>query len=107
MNDSDAVDGTADRVVHDEANHRYLLMRGDTELGREEYDLDNGVIRFLSTVVPDTGERGLGSKLVEGALADVRARGDRQLIPVCPFVKRYVEKNEQYQDLLAIPLDEL
>jgi len=107
MSDRIVVDSVEDRVVHDEANHRYVLMRGDKELGREEYDLDDGVIRFLSTIVPDTGERGLGGKLVAGALDDVRARGDLHLVPVCPFVKRYIEKNEQYQDLLAAPLDEL
>jgi len=106
MTDSTTVDSSDDRIIHDEAHQRYVLMRGDRELGHEEYDVRNGVIRFIHTTVPDIGERGLGAKLVAGALADVRVK-NQQVIPVCPFVKRFIEKNAEYQDLLAIPLDEL
>ena len=46
------------------------------------------------------GGQGLGGRLVAGALADVRAGGGR-IVATCPFVKSYVEKHPEYQDLLA------
>jgi predicted GNAT family acetyltransferase len=43
--------------------------------------------------------RGLGSRLIAGALADTRAAGLR-IVPVCPFVARYVERHHEVDDVL-------
>jgi predicted GNAT family acetyltransferase len=45
------------------------------------------------------GGHGHGSTLVRAALDDVRARG-LSVIPLCPFVKAYIEKHPEYADLL-------
>ena len=50
-------------------------------------------------VPPELGGRGIGSKLIRGALDQVRADG-LKVIPECPFVKAFIEKNAEYQDLL-------
>ncbi|CAN5167418.1 GNAT family N-acetyltransferase [soil metagenome] len=64
------------------------------------YELSNGVITFVHTEVPkELGGKGIGSKLIKGALDQVRAAG-LEVIPQCPFVKAYIEKHAEYADLL-------
>ncbi len=45
------------------------------------------------------GGKGVGSKLVQGALDQVRAAG-LKLIPQCPFVKAWIDKHPDYADLV-------
>jgi len=95
----------ADEVVHDEVVHdiegsRYVLRRGEQELGEAGYDLREGVIRFLHTEIdPEVGEHGLGTILARGALDDVRATSDRRVVPLCPFIRHFIETHEDYRDL--------
>ena len=37
---------------------------------------------------------------VEVALDDVRAAGERQVLPLCPFVKAWIGKHPEYEDLV-------
>lgn len=90
----------AGEVSNNEAQHRYELEI-DGQLAIAEYKLRPGRIAFTHTEVPDALEgRGIGSKLVRAALADARAQG-LKVVPLCPFVKRYIEKHPEEQDLLA------
>jgi len=75
-----------------------LIVDGHTALAA--YRLKPGVITFTHTEVPkELGGRGIGSQLAKGALDLVRERG-LKVIPLCPFIKAYIEKNASYQDLL-------
>ena len=47
----------------------------------------------------ELGGKGAGSRLVKGALDQVRADG-LKVIPQCPFVKAYIDKHPEYADLL-------
>ncbi|MDN3258801.1 GNAT family N-acetyltransferase [Streptomyces sp. CSDS2] len=42
--------------------------------------------------------RGLASRLVREALGDVRETG-RQVVPVCPYVKAFLERHEELADI--------
>ncbi|MFF7094519.1 GNAT family N-acetyltransferase [Streptomyces rubradiris] len=42
--------------------------------------------------------RGLASRLVREALGDVREAG-RRVVPVCPYVKAFLEKHEEFADI--------
>ncbi len=76
-----------------------LIVDGHTALAA--YRLKPGVITFTHTEVPaELGGRGIGSQLAKGALDQVRARG-LKVVPLCPFIKAYIEKHQEYQDLLA------
>lgn len=65
------------------------------------YTLDGSTIVFVHTMVP-AGEQGhgVGSDLIAGALAIVRAQGLR-VVPQCPFVANYIDHHPQWQNLLA------
>ncbi|QFP77071.1 GNAT family N-acetyltransferase [Deinococcus sp. AJ005] len=43
--------------------------------------------------------QGLGSKLVQFALDDLRKRG-LNVVPTCPFIADYIGKHPEYQDLV-------
>ena len=82
-----------------EKNQFELIVEGHTALAA--YRLKPGVITFTHTEVPkELGGRGIGSQLAKGALDQVRERG-LKVVPLCPFIKAYIDKHPEYQGLLA------
>jgi len=87
-------------------------VRDNPALSRFELDVDggtaiatyriaDGVITFMHTEAPSaTRERGVGSALVQGALEAARARG-LKVVPECSFVRSYIARHPEFQDLLA------
>ena len=86
-------------IVNNKAQHRFeLTVEG--HLAAAYYTLEGNVVTFIHTEVPpDLGGKGVGSKLVQGALDQVRAEG-MKVIPSCPFVKAWIGKHPEYKDLL-------
>lgn len=86
-------------VINNTAEKRYeLTVEG--HLAATYYKISDGIITFIHTEVPkELGGKGIGSKLIKGALDQVRAAG-LKVIPQCPFVKAYIEKHAEYRDLL-------
>jgi predicted GNAT family acetyltransferase len=92
-----------DTVVHDEAGQRYVLMRGEQELGSAYYESGKrGEIVFTHTEVdPELHEHGLGSTLVKAALDDVAANSSARVVASCPFVYKYIAEHDEYQPLTS------
>ena len=87
-------------VVNNTSKHRYELAV-DGHIAATYYAIDGGVITFIHTEVPpELGGKGIGSRLIKGALDQVRSDG-LKVIPQCTFVKAFIVKNAAYQDLLA------
>ena len=86
-------------IVDNKPQHRFeLVVEG--HLAAAYYKLDGNVITFVHTEVPpELGGQGVGSRLVKGALDQVRALGWK-VVAQCPFVRGYIEKHAEYQDLL-------
>ena len=86
-------------VTNNTESHRFeLAVEG--HIAATYYEIANGVITFVHTEVPpELGGKGIGSKLIRGALDQVRTNG-LKVIPQCPFVKAFIEKHPDYQDLL-------
>ncbi len=79
---------------------RYEIVQDGTLAGFAEYMLSDGLITFTHTEIDPAFEgQGIGSQLVRHALDDVRARGDRSVLPLCPFVKGWMARHPEYQDL--------
>lgn len=77
-------------VVDVPEQHRYELRDGDTLVGFAEYRRTLRRIVFTHTEIDQARrEQGLGTQLVAEALADAR-RQELEIVPVCPFVKRFV-----------------
>jgi uncharacterized protein len=86
-------------IVDNKPHHRFeLVVEG--HLAAAYYKLDGNVITFEHTEVPpELGGKGVGSKLVQAALDQVRAEG-MKVIAECPFVKAWIGKHPEYKDLL-------
>ncbi|UTD29065.1 GNAT family N-acetyltransferase [Bradyrhizobium sp. WD16] len=85
-------------VVNNAAGHRFELAV-DGSIAAAYYELAPGVITFTHTEVPkELGGRGIGSRLVWDALAQVRRDG-LKVVPRCPFVKAYLDKHPEQADL--------
>jgi predicted GNAT family acetyltransferase len=87
-------------------------FRDNEERNRFELDVDGtitfvtyrkspGAITLVHTdVPPELGGRGIGSKLGRATLDAVRAQG-RQLSVECDFIRSFMTKHPEYNDLLA------
>ena len=83
------------------AKRRYEVHADGKLAGFVAYRERPGATELVHTEVSDEFEgQGVGSELVQRTLDDIRARG-LQLIPTCPFVKAYIERHAEYQDLVA------
>ncbi len=89
------------QVTHDEDQKRYEA-RVDGELaGSAYYDAADDLIVFTHTEVDEAFEgHGVGSALARFALDDVRADGRRKVVARCPFIKGWIDRHPDYQDLL-------
>jgi hypothetical protein len=87
-------------VTLDAAGSRYVITVEGEEAGFAAFD-DEGERRvFTHTEIDDAyAGRGLGGVLVAGALDDVRETG-RRAVPVCPFVRSYVSRHHDYDDIV-------
>jgi uncharacterized protein len=86
-------------VINNRADHRYELAV-DGHIAATYYAVADGVITFIHTEVPpELGGKGIGSKLIRGALDQVRADG-LKVVAQCPFVKAFIDKNAAYQYLV-------
>lgn len=87
-------------VVSDNVEgQRYEIQEGDAVafLAYRRYARH---IVLVHTEVPEAlGGRGNGARLAKFALEQARADGVR-VIAECPFVRTYIERNPEYQDLV-------
>lgn len=93
----------ADTVVHDESGSRFVLMRGEQELGEAGYETrpDGGIVFVHTEIDENLQERGLGSILVGGALDQLRTSTDVRIGATCPFVRKFLAEHSEYNDLTA------
>ena len=74
---------------------RYELLVDGTLAGEILYRLRSDAVVLVHTeIAPQFEGQGLGSKLVAGALADIRARGLRP-VAGCPFVRAYLQAHPE------------
>lgn len=80
-------------VRDDPERSQYVAAVDGTDVGVARY-VESGTVRtFTHTEVdPSHQGQGIASELVRQAVRDVRSR-DLQLIALCPYVKRWLEKH--------------
>jgi len=94
-------DSTTLTVRDNPAVLRYEILRDGELLGLIRYRREPGLVVLVHTEVEPSAEgSGVGSRLVAGALDDIRARGLR-LVPLCPFVDAYIRRHPEYADLVG------
>lgn len=80
---------------------RYEITVDGKLAGFVDYADGEGTRALVHTEVDDAfGGQGVGGRLAQGALDDIRRQG-LQVSPICPFIKGYIEKHADYQDLVT------
>jgi len=88
-------------VVNVPEASRYELRDGERMIGELAYRRGDARIVFTHAEVDEALEgRGYGGRLATTALDDARRDG-LEVVPLCPFVARFIDRNPEYQDLLA------
>jgi uncharacterized protein len=91
-------------VEDNEAESRYEAKETDAVVGVARYVRRGGRTIFVHTEVDeDRAGEGIGSALVVAALGAERA-ADRPVVPLCPFVRAYIERHSEYSDLVDYTL---
>jgi predicted GNAT family acetyltransferase len=88
------------RVVDNEEERQYELWLDEEQAGFLAYRREHETLVLTHTEIdPNSRGRGLGSRLLAGAFADIRRRG-LKLVPQCPFVTAYLRRHPEQQDLV-------
>jgi uncharacterized protein len=86
-------------------------LRDDLKRSRFEMDVEGGVAfldyrregKVLHLIYPEVPPsmrgRGVGDRLIRAVLDRARAE-DARVIPICPYVKLFLRRHPEYQDLL-------
>lgn len=90
-----------------------LVMRDNSTKGRFEARIGRKVVAFAeyralrqriavvhTKVEPGYAGRGVGRRLVQWLLDDIRARG-LKVTPICPFTAAFIERHPTYADLVS------
>jgi uncharacterized protein len=94
-------------VTDNPSELQYELHVDDALAGVIRYRRQPGAVVLVHTdLEPRFEGEGLGSRLVQGALDDIRAHGS-EVVPICPFVAAFIRQHPEYSDLvtsdMAIP----
>ena len=89
-------------IRHDEAGSRFVA----TVDGHEAYvayrTVDDKTLEYRRTFVPREWRRqGLAGELAAHALGYAREHG-YSVIPTCSYVRSYLDRNPEFQDLTAV-----
>jgi len=90
-------------VQHDPNRHRFFLevSGGTAELAYRR--LDERTVELAHTEVPDAASGlGIAGKLATAAFAWARQNG-MKVVPTCPFVRKWLERHPDEQDLVTVP----
>ena len=88
------------KLIDNVALHQYEFRIGDLIPRIEYIKTKNGEIYLTHTEVPSALEgKGVGSSLVRLALEDIE-RQQLRLVPLCPFVAGYVQKQPEWKRLV-------
>lgn len=88
-------------VTRNEDEHRWEARIGDQLAGFAAYQLTDELVVFTHTEVDPAFEgKGVGSALARQALEDVAGEGGRKVMPLCPFIKVWIQKHPDYVPLV-------
>ena len=88
-------------VLKDNTDRKQFELSVEGFTARIEYMIMSNKIFLTHTEVPRELEgKGVGSKIVKLAFEEIEKRG-LKLIPLCPFVAKYLTKHPEWKKILA------
>jgi len=88
------------RVTDNQDSSRFEIFDDEELAGFAEYHRYGTELAFIHTEVdPKFEGHGLASRLIGETLDEARRRG-LEVMPYCPFVRKYIARHEAYLDLV-------
>jgi predicted GNAT family acetyltransferase len=88
-------------VRNNPEERRYEVWADGKLAGFAQYQHSEELVIFTHTEVGSEYKgQGLAGALVRGALDDVREEGSYRVVPLCPFVKRWLGRHPDYASLV-------
>lgn len=89
-------------IEHQTDQSRYVLKDGGAIVGVVEYVQDGTSMSLVRAEVPlELRGQGLGAQLVRGTLEAIRDTGGLSVVPVCPYIAKFMMKNSEFRQLRA------
>ncbi|WP_029144749.1 GNAT family N-acetyltransferase [Microbacterium luticocti] len=89
------------RFAHDAEQSRYTLHRGDDLVSVLDYRDDGCTVALTRAyTVPPFRGHGYAGELVDRAVADLEAHGDRDVLPVCWYVAEWFDAHPDRRGIL-------
>jgi uncharacterized protein len=87
-------------VVQNNTQQQRFELDTSAGLAFADYRLFSGTMTIYHTEAPvPLRGRGIGCRLVKGALDEVRRLG-LKVVPQCWFVREYIDRNREFTDLV-------
>ena len=87
-------------IKHDKEYQQFTASIGDEDAELAYATPSEEVIDFTHTFVPESARgKGVANKLIEEGLCYAEENG-KKVIATCPVVKKFIDKNANYQKLL-------
>jgi len=88
-------------TIHHHPERNRFETEVDEQLCVLDYRINDGIVSMDRVYVPKPVEgRGIAAAITRSALDHARESGWR-VIPNCPYVRSWIERHPDYQDLLA------
>ena len=88
-------------VTRNEDENRWEARIGGELAAFAAYHLTDELIVFTHTEVePEFEGRGVAGVLARTALDEVAAEGSRKVMPLCPFIKAWIQRHPDYMKLV-------
>jgi predicted GNAT family acetyltransferase len=90
-------------VTHDTTHQRFIIETGEEQVPQLTYELTGDAIHMTSVRVPAKHrQKGYASEITKTAL-EYAKHEQLRVVPICPFVRWYLDHNPEYKTLLAHP----
>ncbi|MFP4363624.1 MAG: GNAT family N-acetyltransferase [Spirochaetia bacterium] len=89
----------SENIMHDERNQRFFVPLGDEEAEMTYRQVRPELISFNHTYVPPSHRgSGIAGRIVKEALEWAKGK-NAKIVPSCSFVKAFVDKHPEYQEI--------
>lgn len=89
-------------ITHNLENERYEARIDGELVGFAAYRASPRQVIFTHTeVFPDWQGQGVASALARAALEDIQSDGQRRVVPLCPYIKGWIDRHREFQPLVS------
>ncbi|MFO7897117.1 MAG: GNAT family N-acetyltransferase [Candidatus Cloacimonadales bacterium] len=88
------------KIIHDQEQKRFYTEQDNKRALLDYKQIDETTLKYYHTFVPpELRGKKFAAEIVRYAL-DYAQEHDFQVIPSCPYVRKFIERHQEYQSLV-------